>query len=433
MPVTVVIGAQWGDEGKGKVTDVHAERVDVVARFQGGNNAGHTVIAEGVTYKFQLLPSGVVHPRVKNVLGNGLVVDPAALLQELESLRQKGKPNDHVFVSDRAQVILPWHRQLDGAKEKTGNAVGTTKKGIGPSYADKVARAGLRMGDLLDEKRLRERLTLALAEKQALYALHGLEDKTSLDIEALVQEYAGYGRALAPRITDTVTLLNDAVDAGQRVLLEGAQGTFLDIDHGTYPYVTSSNTTSGGACTGTGIPPTKIDSVIGIVKAYTTRVGSGPFVTELPYETPEGKHMTDVGREVGTVTGRRRRCGWLDLVLLRRAARVNGFTEIAFTKLDVLGGLPKILVCEAYDIDGRTVKEFPSNPEELARAKPIYTEYAGFPAFDARTVKESATKGLEALPKAARHYVESVEASLKVPITMVGTGPEREATIHRHR
>jgi len=440
MPVSVVVGAQWGDEGKGKVTDFLAENADVVARYQGGNNAGHTVIANGVEHKLKLLPSGVIHDHVQNVLGNGLVVDPGAFLDELKGLRAKGL-NPKIAVSDRAAVILPIHRALDGASEDAGAGIGTTRRGIGPAYTDKAARMGVRVGDLLDPAALRERLAALIPERLALLkarrgALPGhdldalLRDPTPYVAE-IAKEYAGYGEAMKPLVTDTVALLHEKLEANAEIVLEGAQGTFLDIDHGTYPFVTSSNTTSGGACTGTGIPPTVIDSVFGIVKAYTTRVGGGPFVTELSHEEGVGKHLTEVGHEFGTVTGRRRRTGWLDLVLLRRAVQVNGMTSIALTKLDVLGGLPEIKVCVAYDVNGTQTTRLPARTEDLAIAKPVYETFGGFDTLGKSAIVKASREGLGALPTEARRYVEAVEDALDVPIELVGIGPGREQTIDR--
>jgi adenylosuccinate synthase len=440
MPVSVVVGAQWGDEGKGKVTDFLAEEADVVARYQGGNNAGHTVIANGQEYKLKLLPSGVIHPRVKNILGNGLVIDPAAFLDELKGVRARGLA-PKLFVSDRAAVILPIHRLLDGASEDQGAGIGTTRRGIGPSYADKIARTGIRIGELLSAPLLRARLMAAMPEKLAILHHRGgkipghdlaklLSDPAPY-VDELVKEFAGHGEAIAPLVTDTTAMLHESLDANETIVLEGAQGTFLDIDHGTYPYVTSSNTTAGGACTGTGIPPTLVDSVFGIVKAYTTRVGGGPFVTELPHEEGAGKHLTDVGHEFGTVTGRRRRCGWLDVVLLRRAAQVNGMTSIALTKLDVLGGVGDIDICVAYELDGSETTRFPSTAEALARAKPVYETMPGFEPLNKATVAKASRDGLAALPNEARRYVEAIEDALDIPVEIVGLGPGREQTIDR--
>lgn len=440
MPVTVIVGAQWGDEGKGKVTDFLAEEADVVARYQGGNNAGHTVVAAGQEYKLHLLPSGVVHPDVKNVVGNGVVVDPGVLLDELQRLQARGlRPK--LYLSDRATVILPIHKLLDGASEDAGAGIGTTRRGIGPAYADKVARTSVRLGDLLSPTRLRARLTETLGEKLALLKYRGgsipghdlahLVADPSRYAEEIAKEFAGYGERLAPMVTDTVALLHEALEENERIVLEGAQGTFLDIDHGTYPYVTSSNTTAGGACTGTGIPPTVIDSVFGIVKAYTTRVGGGPFVTELDWQQGAGKHLTEVGAEFGTTTGRRRRVGWLDLVLLRRAAQVNGMTSIALTKLDILGGVGDLSVCVAYDVDGRETSALPSDPDAIARAKPVYETMDGFEPLHKATVAKAAREGLAALPATARRYVEAIEDALDIPVEIVGLGPGREQTIDR--
>ena len=428
VPAIVVVGAQWGDEGKGKVTDVLAKDVDVVARYQGGANAGHTVQVAGRTFKFNLLPSGVVQPGKTNVLGNGLVVDPKALLEEMRALEAAGLSTDGIRVSDRAHVILPYHRDLDAASESGTGAIGTTRKGIGPAYQDKAGRVGIRMADLLDRARLRNLLAAALPEKEAVAAFR-TGSATRYDLDALVEEYAGYGERLRAHVADTVELLNRAHADGKHILLEGAQGTFLDIDHGTYPYVTSSNTTAGGACAGSGLAPTAITEVIGIVKAYTTRVGAGPFPTELSYDTPEGRHLTDAGAEFGTVTGRRRRVGWLDLVLLSRATMLNGFTAIAITKLDVLGGLPKVRVCTAYRIDGAETRRFPSDSEAFGRAEPVYREFPGFPALGKADVEAAAKGGVSALPKAARDVLDFVEETLDVPIDLVSVGPGREATV----
>ena len=432
MPVTVIVGAQWGDEGKGKVTDFLAEDADVVARYQGGNNAGHTVVANGVEHKLHLLPSGVIHPNVKNVIGNGLVVDPGVLLDELRKLQGRGV-RPQLFVSERAAVILPIHRQLDGAAEDAGAGIGTTRRGIGPAYADKIARTGVRVGDLLDPQALRARLEATIPEKLAILRHRGVkvdEDAKAL-VDAVTKEYAAFGEALRPMVTDTVALLHASLEANETIVLEGAQGTFLDVDHGTYPYVTSSNTTAGGACTGTGIPPTVVDSVFGIVKAYTTRVGGGPFVTELSHESGPGKHLTEVGAEFGTTTGRRRRVGWLDLVLLKRAAQVNGMTSIALTKLDVLGGVGDLRVCVAYEVDGTETTRLPSDAAALARAKPVYETMPGFDALGKAVVVKAAREGLAALPIEARRYVEAIEDALDIPVELVGLGPAREQTIDR--
>jgi adenylosuccinate synthase len=423
MPVTAVVGSQWGDEGKGKVTDVLTRSADVVARFQGGNNAGHTVVVGGDEHKFHLLPSGVVRPGVVNVIGNGAVVNPEVLLEELEELREAGVDPD-LRVSDRAHVILPYHQVLDGAEEDAReDEIGTTGRGIGPTYADKMARVGVRMGDLLDEDALRDRLADALPEKRT--RLEALGRDPDLDLDDLVARFREHGKRLAARVEDTTRLLNDAVDGGDSVLLEGAQGTFLDIDHGSYPYVTSSNTTAGGAATGTGLPPHALDHVLGVVKAYTTRVGGGPLPTELdPGEDP-GKHLVEVGDEFGTTTGRRRRVGWLDLPALRRAARINGFSSVAVTKVDVLEGLDPVRVCTAYEVDGETLEELPSQTDDLARAEPVYEDLDGFD----ETLVEEAPSSRDDLTEGALTVVEMVEEAAGCPASMVSYGPGREEAV----
>jgi adenylosuccinate synthase len=423
MPAIAIVGAQWGDEGKGKITDYEAQRAHVVARFQGGNNAGHTIVVAGEEFKLHHLPAGVLHPEKRAVIGNGVVIDPQVLLQELDGLAARDRPVSNLSISPAAHVILPYHRILDALLESGAGAVGSTKRGIGPVYTDKIARTGVRVADVVDPKALRERLSQILPAKQRI--LDALGAKEKLDLETIAREYDAYGARLRPMVVDTVTLLNDALDAGQRVLLEGAQGTLLDIDHGTYPFVTSSSTTIGGACTGTGIPPRAISEVIGVTKAYTTRVGLGPFPTELAYETPEGHQLTEVGREYGTTTKRRRRTGWLDLVLLKHAARLNGMTGLALMKLDVLAGLRTIRACVAYRIDGRETTTPPATWSPSARIEPVYHD---FPGFEAISVAPSA-RGTAALPKTAREYVEFVSTFTRTPIRMVSYGPGREQTL----
>jgi adenylosuccinate synthase len=415
MPVTAVIGAQFGDEGKGKVVDFFAEDVDVVARFQGGANAGHTVVAGGETYALSLLPSGVVHEGVRNIIANGLVVDPFLLVEEIDRLEAKGR-RFHLSVSDRAHVVLPVHRALDGAAEEKGQrGIGTTKRGIGPAYADKMSRMGIRVSDLVSSPDdLAARLAPLVAERNALLAHYGLP---GADAKELASQLAQPAKRIAGLVEDTVEVLNDAAEDGEEILLEGAQGTFLDVDHGTYPFVTSSSTTAGGACIGTGLPPNRIDDVVGVVKAYTTRVGGGPFPAELADAV--GEHLAMRGREFGTVTGRRRRTGWLDLVMLRRATRINGFTGLVVTKLDVLSGLETVKVCEGYSIDGTETDEIPSRTDDLARVKPIWREFPGF------TVQPGAAE----LPEKAMNYLEAIEEYLDCPINFVGTGPAREDMI----
>ncbi|MBI4392400.1 MAG: adenylosuccinate synthase [Euryarchaeota archaeon] len=424
MPVTVVVGAQWGDEGKGKVVDYYASRFDVIARYQGGNNAGHTVVVGGHTYKFQHLPSAITHKDKQCVIGNGVVIDPKVLLEEMDRLKTTGHTAENLSISDRAHVILPHHRALDEALEGAGGGIGTTKRGIGPTYSDKISRMGLRAGDLVDRDALSRRLKAIYPSRETLMSAFGAKAPS---MEAVLEEYALYGERLRPHVKDTILLLNNAVERGAEVLLEGAQGTMLDVDFGTYPFVTSSSTTAGGASTGTGIPPNAVDEVIGIVKAYTTRVGSGPFPTEL--HDAAGEHLVRVGKEVGTVTGRKRRCGWLDLVVLKHASRVNGLTGLAITKLDVLAGLPSIKVCESYRLDGKEVREVPASIDRFAEVEPVYKELKGFGQLDPLAVEKDRHKGLQSLPESAQKYVNYVSKQLAVPVVMVSYGPRREDTL----
>jgi adenylosuccinate synthase len=426
MPATVIVGAQWGDEGKGKVTDVLARDADVVARYQGGNNAGHTIIIAGEEFKLHHLPAAVLHPQKVAVIGNGVVIDPAVLLEELDKLAARGRAVKNLRISDRAHVILPWHKALDGAREAGASGVGSTKRGIGPAYADKAAREGLRLADLVDRDRLEKHVRLHLPARRGLLAALGSQEKLS-DVEAVVREYAAYGERLRPFMADTATLLQEHHERGKRILLEGAQGTLLDIDHGTYPFVTSSNTTTGGACTGSGLPPLAIDKAIGVMKAYTTRVGLGPFPTEL--QDAAGEHLVKVGKEFGTTTGRKRRCGWLDLVLLRYAVRVNGLTGLAVTKLDVLGGLPTLRVATHYTMDGAELDAPPARVEDWERAKVAYRDFRGWQPFTADDARRIARGGLAELPSQAQEYLDFVRKALHVPITMVGVGPGREDTV----
>ncbi len=431
MPVTIIIGAQWGDEGKGKVVDLLAPTVDIVARYQGGANAGHTIQwtnaqGEDETFVLHLIPSGIFHPGTVCVVGNGVVIDPVAFMDEVRAVEARGySVAGRLRVSHTAHLIMPYHKALDRAQERAaedaegGTAIGTTGRGIGPAYVDKVARAGIRVVDLLDRDSLRARLTAAIEDKNDVLArIYGGE---RLDVDAIVDEYVAFDEIIDPYVTDTAAYLHDALAAGKRILAEGAQGALLDVDHGTYPFVTSSSPTAGGACTGLGIPPTAVDRVVGIVKAYSTRVGNGPFPTELTDAT--GDRLRATGHEFGATTGRPRRCGWLDLVALSYAARLNGFTEIALTKLDVLAGFDEIRVCTAYRIDGRTTERYPADARLLGRAEPVYETLPGFaePLDAART--------LDDLPDAARAYVAWIEARLGVPVTTVGTGPGREQTI----
>lgn len=422
MPVSVVIGAQWGDEGKGKVVDLLAPQMDVVARYQGGANAGHTIKWGDEEFVLHLIPSGVFHDDTTCVIGNGVVIDPAALVEEIGQVEDLGYPVEgRLKISHNAHLIMPYHKALDQAKERwrDAEAIGTTGRGIGPAYVDKFARSGIRVVDLLDRDGLAKKLREAIAEKNEI--LSSVYKSERLDVEKIVEEYVEFDRTIDPYVTDTSAYLNDVLAGGGHVLAEGAQGSLLDVDHGTYPYVTSSHPTSGGACTGLGVPPTQIDRIIGIVKAYSTRVGNGPFPTELDDET--GERLRAEGHEFGATTGRPRRCGWLDLVALSYTARLNGFTEIAVTKLDVMHGLDELKVCTAYEIDGKTTDRFPTDLATLSRATPVYRTLDGF------TGDLSNASELSDLPAAARHYLQFMSDHLGVPITVVGTGPKREETL----
>lgn len=427
MPNVVVVGAQWGDEGKGKVVDLLTEHAQIVVRFQGGNNAGHTLVVGGQKTVLHLIPSGILHPSKMCIIGNGCVVDPTVLMKEIEGLRLKGPlTGSQLLVSEHAHVICPWHKHLDGLRERArgAGAIGTTGRGIGPAYEDKVARRGIRLRDLLDVDRLRrrvkERMPLVLGELAQL-ARAAKAEEPLLDPEAIVTEYAALGARLKEFVGDTSVFLADQVRKGARILFEGAQGTLLDIDHGTYPYVTSSNTVAGNAAVGSGLGPTAIDRVMGISKAYTTRVGAGPFPTELHDEL--GDRLRKVGDEFGSTTGRPRRCGWLDTVVLRYAARVNGLWALALTKLDVLSGLPTLQICTGYELDGSRVEEFPGDLEDLSRVKPIYEELPGWEQSLA------GARTLEDLPPAAQRYVRRVEEIVGIPVVCISVGAERGETI----
>lgn len=418
MTVRAVIGTQWGDEGKGKVVDFLCEDADYVVRFQGGSNAGHTIKVGDEKYKFHLLPSGVVRGKTC-VIGNGVVVDPEVFLEEIDSLRKRGI-EPRVMVSDRANVIMPYHKILDGAEESYlgKKRIGTTKRGIGPCYSDKIARKGIRVADLLDENLLRDKLESIFPIKEKLAEIYGV--RFDFDIDELVEKYTEYGRKIEPYVTDTIAELNRAIKEGKNVLLEGAQGVMLDVDFGTYPYTTSSNTISGGACTGSGIPPKCIDEVIGVVKAYTTRVGMGPLPTELKDEI--GKHLQERGGEFGTTTGRARRCGWLDLVVLKHSITISGVDKIALTKLDVLDGLRVVKVCVGYEYDGRIMDTVPSNIRILENVKPVYEKLDGWKSV-------SGAKTFENLPEEAKKYIKFIEEFLDTEVFLVSTGAEREKTI----
>jgi len=418
MPAIILIGLQWGDEGKGKITDFYASRADCVARFQGGNNAGHTVIVNGKKYKFHLMPSGVIQGK-EVVIGNGVVLDPSVLLEEIEMLRREGiEPS--LRISDRTNVIMPYHRILDGAEENLlgDKKIGTTGRGIGPCYADKISRFGIRMGDLIDEQALREKLERVVPIKQAMIDAFNAGEK--LNAEKIFREYAEYGRRLKKYVTDTTLYVNSLLDEDKTVLFEGAQGCMLDIDFGTYPYTTSSHPVAGGASIGTGVGPKRFDKVVGVLKAYTTRVGEGPMPTEL--KDAVGDHLVEKGKEYGTTTGRKRRCGWLDLVAARYACRINYVDEIAITKLDVLDGLKKVKLCKIYECDGEEIDNFPSSLAILSRCKPVYEEMDGWE-------KTEGIKNYDELPEQAKDYLNAISEWLDVPINIISTGPSREETI----
>jgi len=422
MANIIVVGSQWGDEGKGKVVDILTTEADVVARYQGGANAGHTVVIGGKQHILHLIPSGILHPGKKCIIGNGVVIDPAALLEEMDGLAAMGMALEgSLYISKKAHVIMPYHKALDGANEssKGGGKIGTTGRGIGPCYTEKMSRSGVRVSDLVDPELLKEKVAKNVAESnRVLKEIFGAD---GFDPNKVFEEYEAYGKRLKPFVADTSLMLNHAHDDGKRILFEGAQGTMLDIDHGTYPFVTSSNSTAGGALTGTGFGPTKIDGVLGVVKAYTTRVGAGPFPTELTDKT--GDLIQAKGREFGATTGRRRRCGWFDAVVVRYAARVNGFTGLCLTKLDVLDEVETIKICNGYKYKGEILREMPCEPEVFAACEPIYEEV---PGWMSNTVGVTA---MDALPKAARDYIKRLKDDVGVDFAMVSTGPDRDETI----
>jgi len=423
MPATVIVGLQWGDEGKGKTTDFLAEQVAMVVRYQGGDNAGHTVQSGDEVFKLHLVPSGVLYPHISCVIGPGVVVNPDTLIRELDTLAARGIDTAAVRVSRSAHVILPYHLALDRALEtRLGNeALGTTHRGIGPAYADRAWRIGLRMEDLLDPQVLRAKLCTVVPDRNSLLAAIGSQER--FEVEPLVELATGWGSRLQRHLADTTWLVQDALRRGDHVLLEGAQGTLLDLDHGSYPFVTSSNPIAGGACTGGGIGPLQVDEVIGVMKAYSTRVGSGPYPTELTDEIGHG--IAERGHEYGTTTGRRRRVGWFDAVPLRYAVAVNSVSAIMLNKLDILSGIPELRLCVAYEIDGRRVESWPSSAELLSRAKPIYETFPGWQEqlHDVRALGD--------LPENARRYVSALEDYAGVPIVLVSVGPERTQTIER--
>jgi len=426
MSVSIIVGAQWGDEGKGKIVDHLSEDVDIVARYQGGANAGHTVILPPTKtrparqYVLHLIPSGIFHNRVTCVIGNGVVIDPVALMKEINELKESGiRVDGRLLISHNAHLIMPYHKMLDSLREEGDQKIGTTGRGIGPAYIDKYMRTGIRVVDLLNRDVLCTKLKRNIEHTNEL--LKKVYDRRTLDVEAIVAEYQEFDRHIDPFITDTAYFLNRAIARGKRVLAEGAQGALLDVDHGTYPFVTSSNPTSGGACTGLGIAPTTIRSIAGVAKAYCTRVGNGPFPSELHDET--GARIRKVGGEFGATTGRPRRCGWLDTVSLSYSITVNGIQRIALTKLDVLDGFDEIRVCVAYEIDGKKVTRFPTDAPTLDRATPVYKSFKGW-----RT-DTSGARTFAQLPSAARTYIRAVEKILATPVSMVSVGARRDQTL----
>jgi len=419
VPATVVVGTQWGDEGKGKLTDLLARDMQVVVRYQGGHNAGHTIVVEGRTFALQLLPSGILYPHITPVIGNGVVVDPGVLLAEITALSAAGVDCSRLCVSGSAHLIMPYHQELDGLNERFlgRNKLGTTKRGIGPAYADKAARIGIRVQDILDPKIFRQKLDVVLKEKNQILAK--VYNRLPLSADEMAAQYLDqYAPVLAPLIGDAVGVVHEALEAGHKVLLEGAQATFLDLDHGTYPFVTSSNPVAGGACVGAGVGPREITEVIGIAKAYVTRVGSGPFPTELHDE--HGQTLVERGHEFGTNTGRKRRTGWFDAVMIRQAARLNSLSEVALTKLDVLDTFDKVKVCVAYELDGRRYRHMPYHQSVMHQATPVYEELPGW------KTDTSAITELADLPGAARNYVAFLAEQTAVPIDVVGVGPGRD-------
>ncbi|MGH3447608.1 MAG: adenylosuccinate synthase [Nocardioidaceae bacterium] len=421
MPAIVIVGAQWGDEGKGKATDQLGESVDYVVRYQGGNNAGHTIVVDGEKYALHLLPSGVLTPGCTPVIGNGVVVDPGVLLEEMKALADRGVDTSRLLLSANAHVIGSYHATIDKVSERFlgKKKIGTTGRGIGPTYADKISRLGIRVGDLFDEKILREKLEGALEQKNQL--LVKVYNRRAVDVDDILVEFKGYAEALRSYVADTSLVINTALDTGQTVVFEGAQATMLDVDHGTYPFVTSSNPIAGGACVGAGVGPTRIDRVVGVIKAYTTRVGSGPFPTELT--DADGDRLRNEGGEFGVTTGRERRCGWYDAVIARYAVRINGLTDLFLTKLDILGGWERIPVCVGYDVDGVRHDEMPQTQTDYHNAQPVYEFFEGW------REDISGCRTFADLPPNAQAYVRALEELSGAPFCGIGVGPGREQTI----
>lgn len=420
MPTVVVVGTQWGDEGKGKITDFLAESAEVVARYQGGNNAGHTILIDNKKYKLTLIPSGIFYNEKVCVIGNGTVINPAALLDEIAYIRENGFSTANLKISDRAHVILPYHLVLDKLEEerKGANKIGTTGKGIGPAYMDKAARSGIRVADLLDPKEFERKLRHNVKEKNSL--IEQVYEGQGVDVEEILANYLGYAEQLRPYVTDTSVVLNDMIDQGKRVLFEGAQGVMLDIDHGTYPFVTSSNPSAGAVCIGSGVGPTKIHQIIGVAKAYTTRVGDGPFPTELNNEI--GDRIRETGHEYGTVTGRPRRVGWFDSVVVRHARRVSGITGLSLNSLDVLTGLDTVKICTSYRYKGEIIEHYPASLDVLNECEAIYEELPGW------SEDISAVRSLDQLPENTRRYVSRVSELTGIPISIFSVGRNREQT-----
>ena len=422
MPVSIIVGAQWGDEGKGKIVDLLSDEIDIVARYQGGANAGHTVVIGTKEYVLHLIPSGIFHRHVTCVIGNGVVIDPIALMEEVSMIKSFGiRIEGRLFISHNAHLIMPYHKLLDNIREQGSTKIGTTGRGIGPAYIDKYMRTGIRVVDLLDRRVLGEKLKTNIEEKnQILSKVYG---SAEIDVDRIISEYEEFDKKIDPYVTDTSHYLNTALKKRKRILAEGAQGALLDVDHGTYPFVTSSNPTSGGACTGLGIPPTSVKNIIGIVKAYSTRVGNGPFPTECLDET--GDRLRSVGHEFGATTGRPRRCGWLDMVSLKYSLVVNGIREIALTKLDVLGQFDEIQICTAYTVGGKKLKSFPSDLQTLERVTPVYEAYKGW--------KEEISKvrHFRKLPLQAQRYIRLIEKLSGIPVSIVSVGARRDQTIKR--
>ncbi|TFG90047.1 MAG: adenylosuccinate synthase [Candidatus Atribacteria bacterium] len=428
MSTLVVVGSQWGDEGKGKITDLLAEEADIIVRYQGGCNAGHTVIKGDEQYIFHLIPSGILHEGVKCLIGNGVVIDPQSLLQEIESLKKKNIIiDDNLFIDFKAHVVLPYQKTLDEIKEtKRGkDKIGTTKRGIGPAYTDKITRTGIRMIDLVDEKSLSKKLEINLNEKNDIFErLYGLKISNQKKKD-IIKKYTKYGQLLKKYVIDVSLYLNQAINDDKKILFEGAQGTLLDVDHGTFPYVTSSNPTAGGACVGTGVGPTKIDRVMGITKAYTTRVGRGPFPTELKKQL--GEYIRQKGGEFGATTGRPRRCGWFDAVIVSYAVRINGMNSMVLTKIDVLSDFEKIKICTSYKYNEETIREFPGNLEILQNCIPIYEEMEGWKGDISQITK------YECLPSKVKAYISRIEELVRTKVVIVSVGPKRSQTIIREK